>query len=638
MIFRNMRIKFHANPSHIYLLLLLVGASVYLIGLRGGFVFDDYVNIVDNQTLRPEVFSWRALSSALISSDASPLKRPIASLSFLANYQFFGINPLSFKLVNLAIHLLNGCLVYALLKRLLPRLVPAHPNVSGLAGWCALFWVVHPLNLTAVLYIVQRMTSLSASFMLLSLLSYVRLRERQLAMPRSRVIADWVSLSGFALLGLLTKENAVLLPLFLLLIERTVFRSQAYFTFRWQYLIVVAPLVLLPWCLRSALNYLSIGFDSRPFSMAERFLTELRVLVFYTRQILLPDPTQMALLHADWPISKNLWTPWTTTAAALFWLFIVIVATLPRQRPIIKFGIGWFLLGHLLESTVLPLDLIYEHRNYLPSIGLLCLACVVLDTMFRRYPKYARLLRGGLLLILCTMTTYRAWQWSDPFTLALTEMQHNPTSARARYEIARHYYDIFLLEHNPKFLTLAREELRGGMHSTDDDLDPLAALINTYVVSDGSVPEDLMNAYEQELLTGPPTDRRLKSIEIILSCQINDKCPMKPEPVLRVVGAALSNPKIGPRLKGKVLEWLAIYFANVLKDLPAAKRVMEDAVIAQPVEWTYRLRLLEIEAAQGDINTVKRGLTEIAPVMTHWKRLTDPAVTSRYDSLRKIIE
>ncbi|HET7922411.1 MAG TPA: tetratricopeptide repeat protein, partial [Gammaproteobacteria bacterium] len=191
---------------------LLLAFLVYLPGLYGPFVFDDYVNIVQNTALNLPHLSFHALVDAAFSINAGPLMRPVSMVSFALNRYFFGIEPLSFKLVNLLIHLANGALMFMLLRRLLTayRQLHAPTLLRERLEWLALLigalWLVHPLNLTAVLYVVQRETSLSALFMLAGLNLYVWARQRQLDGRGTH----WTWFPGTALLGalaVLSKES-----------------------------------------------------------------------------------------------------------------------------------------------------------------------------------------------------------------------------------------------------------------------------------------------------------------------------------------------------------------------------------------------------------------------------------------------
>lgn len=632
-----MRCGAMAQPSALLIgiLVLVLGVAVYAPGLSGDYVFDDYTNIVENTALRPEVISLESLIAAAVSSDSGPLKRPLASLSFLANFHFFGVNPLSFKVTNLIIHLLNGCLVFYLLRGVLPRLLPSSAKVLAVAGLTAIVWTVHPLNLTGVLYVVQRMTSLAASFSLLAMICYVHARERGIADPACRNFWWWSAIVIFEVLGVATKESALLLPIFLVLIELTVFRFRAAAYLKWLYgagaLISVSGLCYL----LGPLDYFGDAYRERPFTANERMLTESRILVVYLEQLLLPNPTGMALVHPDWPLSRNLWTPWTTLAAVGFWLSAISASLVASKRyPIVMFGIGWYLVGHLIESTFVPLDLIYEHRNYLPSIGILCLACLAVVHVGAWRPTTGKLITFGVIVILGAMTAYRAWQWSEPFTLALTEARHNPTSARARYEYGRVLFQSYLVDRKPQLLEKSRRELWAAVKYGDEDFHPLAGLVHSYVRTREPVPEQLMEAYERELRDELPTARRLDAVYLAIKCQMGGSCPPTPEVVLRGVSATLANARLTPDLKAKMLEWLTLYYSNVLGDLAAARSVIQEAVLAQPEELVYQLRLLEIMVSQQDWVAAKKEHARLEPAFTLWLKATEPFLAKRFDELR----
>ncbi|MBX9607896.1 MAG: hypothetical protein K2Y51_16845, partial [Gammaproteobacteria bacterium] len=199
------------------LALAALAVLVYLPGLPGDFAFDDYHAIVNNAALDlPRLDVDALLDAALSAQYTGPLSRPLAMLSFAANRTLFGPDALSFKLVNIAVHGLNAVLVYLVLARLLPALAPRAP--AGLPLALAALWAAHPLNLTAVLYVVQRMTSLSATFVLLTLWLYLGARQRQCAGQAPPWVA-WLAVAAAGTAAVLVKETALCLPLWFLLLE-----------------------------------------------------------------------------------------------------------------------------------------------------------------------------------------------------------------------------------------------------------------------------------------------------------------------------------------------------------------------------------------------------------------------------------
>ncbi|MGH8370613.1 MAG: tetratricopeptide repeat protein, partial [Gammaproteobacteria bacterium] len=349
--------------------LLLIAAStlallIYLPGLQGPYVFDDYVNIVQNASLNLPDLSWHSLLDAAFSLDAGPLMRPVSMLSFAFNRYLFGVEPFSFKLVNLFIHLANGALVFLLLRRILaayrqlhaPELAPQ--SLDWLAAVTATLWLVHPLNLTAVLYVVQRETSLSALFVLAGVNLYAWVRFRQLN-GRSMT---WLLFPGTALFGalaILSKESGALMPCYMLAVEVGIFRFRCpnrnttwqlagfYLTF-----LILPGLLGLIWIFGMGHTGL-LSYASRDFTLSQRLLTETRVIWLYIFWTLLPRISSLSLYHDDIPLSHDLIHPFTTLPACCGILALIVLAIAVRRRhPLVTFGIAWFFVGQLMESTI----------------------------------------------------------------------------------------------------------------------------------------------------------------------------------------------------------------------------------------------------------------------------------------------
>lgn len=432
----------------------------YLPGLRGPFVFDDYPNILNNPPVAVTEFTPQALGAAALSNNSGPLGRPLAALSFgIDHYRAGGFYPLAFKLSNLAIHLLNVLLVYALAGRLAHRL-GAGEMAPTVALFCALLWGLHPLQLTSVLYVVQRMTSLAATFTLAAMLCWLQARERwagsgaggagDKACSANQNVAGWLPALGWLLacgvlfvLGLLSKENAVLLPLYLGVIELCLWRwndtadaDHGRRAATWFFAVtLLAPLLLGLALFIWQPGLLLDGYASRPFTLGERLMTEARVLWFYVGLVLLPTPARLGLYHDDIATSTGLLEPWTTLLALDGWLILLMAALLLRRRaPAFTFGVLWFLAGHALESTVVPLEIAHEHRNYLPSFGLL-FAAVYGVARFARHTGNRRvyaMLGLATALALGFGTFGRAASWHSDETIIEALYRHHPQSASAQ--------------------------------------------------------------------------------------------------------------------------------------------------------------------------------------------------------------
>ncbi|HYD91853.1 MAG TPA: hypothetical protein VEA37_10250, partial [Flavobacterium sp.] len=293
---------------------------------------DDGVNITKNSAIHITDLKTSSLELAAISGNAGLGNRPISMLSFALNHYMSGLNATQFKLVNLLIHLLNGLFVFIFFKLLLTlyqetKGFNSKANTAFLvAVFLAALWLLHPLNLTSVLYVVQRMTSLSAFFVLLGLTLYVLGRKKLL---EDKALQGLILISSSILLvtplAVLSKENGVLLPIYILLIEVTLLRWQTASDQHRKILkLGISLLAFIPTLL--GLLYLvnnpsiiTAGYLFRDFTMVERLMTEARVLWLYIYQIMLPNISMLGLYHDDIVISKSLFNP-ASTAISVFGL------------------------------------------------------------------------------------------------------------------------------------------------------------------------------------------------------------------------------------------------------------------------------------------------------------------------------
>jgi tetratricopeptide (TPR) repeat protein len=371
-------------------------------------------------------------------------------LTFVGNMAASGPDVWAFKYTNLMIHLLSGAVIFWLsiyLFGVLRSRDSSETNI-GLALAVAACWLLAPLSVSTTLYVVQRMTQLSALFAFFGLLAYVIGRGKLDAKP----IAGWTlivsSIAVWLPASVLSKESGALLPLLLLSIEIFVFRFRASAPHRKALYLFFLTCVGLPALMALIAFLLSpgivfAGYEGRPFSFAERVMTEPRVLLFYLKNLVLPDGGGMGLFHDDYRVSTDLVSPATTLLAIIFWAAVPVLAIAARQRawwPIL-FGIVFFLAGHAIESTVLPLELVFEHRNYLPSFGIffsVIYGCsLLLDRLPSRKPVVALLCA---LPILYGFATYqRADTWSSWDKILFSSAESHPNSPRVHVELASLY-------------------------------------------------------------------------------------------------------------------------------------------------------------------------------------------------------
>ena len=607
------------------LVAMVITCLVYSAGLSGNYLFDDYPNIVDNHAVQPAKASLSSLAGAALSSSSSEFKRPLASLSFAANYLASGLNPYWMKLTNLIIHLLNGLLVFLLAKSLLlisAMQPPRADNVSPtrLTGDChacvvaalvAASWMLLPINLTAVLYVVQRMESMANLFVLLGLISYVIARRRMLAIKgpmesqrrSSKLDLNFVccaiSITIPTALGILAKETAAMLPLYAIMIEWVFFD----FTLRngkrdWRVILLFLAVLILPliiglaWLIPGILNPES--WATRNFTLRTRLLSEARIVTDYVRWTLLPTPDALSFYHDDFRISAGLLRPWTTLSCILFLAaLIVLMLWTRRHQPLVALGTGLFLGCQLLTGTILPLELIYEHRNYFASFGLMLAVVPLLAVPRSRLfslPRY--ILLAGLLLCWTGLTAITAYAWGNPLRLSQDLANRAPLSPRAQYELGRTYIIYSHYDPSSPFTRLAYQPLERSATLPNSSILPEQALIFMNARMRLPLKDAWWDSIVTKLKSHKPGVQDESSLAALTQCVTDHECELPTGRMLEAFEAALSHPDPSPRL----LANYGNYAWNVLDDHELGERMLVDAVKAAPTEPAYQITLIRMLA------------------------------------------
>lgn len=435
----------------------------YVPGLSGTFLFDDFANLPILGQMGP-IDNWAALWRYLTAGNADPTGRPLSLLSFLIDARDWPAHPYPFIRTNVVLHLINGTLLAALLMRLGRFLHPLATDISqgnapirrvdlaAILG--AALWMLHPLLVSTTLYIVQREAMLPATFTLIGLLLWLHGRS-QLQAGHHLGGPLWIALGlgGCTLLAVLSKANGILLPALALLIDAIILAPHSLGR-EWR--IYRRMMCLLAWLPTSLLaSYLlyqgwtgiTFGISStRPWTLAQRLLSEPRVLIDYLTLLWLPRPFTSGLFNDQVQASTSLWSP-AGTLPALLAIAALIAGSwwLRRKAPAMALAVLFYFVGHSLESSSIALELYFEHRNYLPSMlmfwPLAMWLCSAQRSVRSREPKLARslkvLLAAILVLGLAVMTHARAQLWGDTHGQALLWAKLNPGSARAQAHAAR---------------------------------------------------------------------------------------------------------------------------------------------------------------------------------------------------------
>lgn len=410
-------------------------ALLYMPSIEGPFIFDDTPNIELNEAIR-----WGESHEpefGELSFHNPNYRRPVAYVTFGLNHWLHGYDTFGYRVANLVIHLLNGLLLFGLVIAIgkSPAMRMERKRAAQIALVAALLFLVHPVATQSTAYIVQRMTSLATLFYLASLLLYAQGRSDQ----QRRV---WLY-SGSALCGLLaigSKENAATLPISILLFE-------VYFYREWQWRRVKKRLAI-PLAAGAAvtlaivflflgddpLSRLLSGYASRDFTLEQRLYTELRVVVYYLTLFVFPYPGRLNLDY-DFPLSTSLLDPITTLVSVLALLALAAIALITaRHQRLLSFAICFFLLNLIIESSFVALEIIYEHRTYLPFTFLFVAVAYYLLTGVRDRRVSLGII-AAIVAVLSFWTYQRAAIWADDVALWQDVASKSPEKARAHHNL-----------------------------------------------------------------------------------------------------------------------------------------------------------------------------------------------------------
>lgn len=413
--------------------LLALGAWSFSSGLGGGFIFDDEANLKPAWSRNGDIDTFQDVIAFATSANELP-GRPLSLLSMLVDDQSWPADIPSLKRTNLALHLLNGCLVFWLCLALLRRFLPTHsaPARAWLALFACALWVLHPLQVSNVSYIIQRMNQLSTLLQLAGLLLYLHGREALPLRPLRGLVLCSTGIGVFMPLAILAKENGLLLCAFALLVDAYCFRPLPLRWWpAWKAVFLWGPLLAFAaYCLYRYKGFMA-PYPTRNFDAWERLLTQGPVLLDYLDKLLLPRLHGAGLFYDNFPVARHLLDPAALTGWAVVLGLLGLAWILRKRMPPVSFGIFFYFAGHLMESTLLPLELYFEHRNYLPQLGLWLALAGLLAGLQRQRLRY--LLAGAavvLVLVLAWMTRQNAALWSQTRLQAAVWYESNPGSLR----------------------------------------------------------------------------------------------------------------------------------------------------------------------------------------------------------------
>lgn len=608
------------RPVHLLVLAALLGALAYWPGLQGGYVFDDTPNIINNTSLHvtePRIESWL---EAAWSSPSSALRRPLASLSFALNHYFTGLDPRPMKVTNLTIHFANGLLLFLVLRSVVSwratgpvgALTPSPGRLAPvwIAAITASIWVLHPINVTSVLYVVQRMESLANLFVLCGLGAYVLARTRE-GWPSRALL--WIGFPACLLLGLGAKESAALLPLYVLALELCVFRGKR--ARRVELLAFYTLFLVLPGVLALALVAPAFldpaAYAMRDWGLMERLLSQPRALWTYIQLLLVPVPGAFGLYYDHFQVSTGLLSPWTTLPALLALAGLVILSVaLIRSQPLVALGLLWFLCAHALTSSIIPLEIAFEHRNYFASGGLLLAVCAAL--LGSRSIKVHRAGTAAL-FVLTLVATYsladRAREWSHPARLSQAEAERNPGSARAVYGYGATLARLGDYDPDSPFTRQALEAFERSAGLPGSSTLSEVGLIMVAARSGLPVQERWWDQLRDKLAAHQVFAQDDTAMATLVGCRVRGYCVIDDSQLLSALMTAVARERPSPAM----LYSYAIFAHNVLGEADLALQLARDAAVDSEPQFqlnlvNYLIDLEQLEQARKELDALRARL------------------------------
>jgi len=450
----------------------LIVIIIYAPSIDAPFVFDDISNIVDNPEIRLDEINYLNLKKAAFFGRS----RPVARLTFAFNYYIHQYSVVGYHIVNILIHILNGIFLFYLFKytQILSDRKQVYRSatvkVSGahfsfqeiIAFFAVLLWITNPLHTESVTYTVQRMNSLATMFSILSLLFFVTGRRTQIRSSldaksfiekdpdvsirpypfdparkifkyRMYFIASIISL----IMGMGCKEITAIMPLMIILYEWFFFQDlgttwiKRQLSFLTIMIIIVVGIAFLiigpdPFARFSSIK----DFANNEFTYTERILTQPRVVLYYIQLLLFPHPSRLNIDH-EYDLSQTIFDPPSTLFSLIIICCLLSFAFYIRKKnKILSFSIFWYFATLIIESSIIPLAIIFEHRTYLPSTFFF-LSIVYL--LFKMISKNSIII-GSLILFIGISglwTFQRNLVWGDDEALWRDCVEKSPSKARA---------------------------------------------------------------------------------------------------------------------------------------------------------------------------------------------------------------
>lgn len=430
-----------------FISLLIILIAVYSNSFYGEWHFDDFFNIVDNPNIQIKSFTWDNIKHCIYGLSQERPSRPLSYLSFALNYYFGGSNVFGYHVFNFIVHYLAAIFLFLFIYNTLkaPLIKEKYLNIAYPVALLATFlWALHPIHVTSITYIVQRMASMAGLFFIMSMYFYLKARTQN-KFSHSVILFFFSFISGLA--AVLSKENAAMLPVCILIYDLFIIQGLNKENIKKFFKYAALPLVVI-----LIIGYIYIDFSAileqyniRDFTMVQRLLTEPRVILFYLSLLFYPIYSRLTLLY-DMDVSRTLLQPWTTIPAILAIIFLIGFAFyIAKKRPLLSFCIIFYFSNHVIEGSIFSLELIYEHRNYLPSMLLFVPVAefIIYVIDYFSYKIVVQLIVAfGIIIILAgqgDITYRRNAVISSEFLLWMDNIEKYPNLSRAYSNLGNAY-------------------------------------------------------------------------------------------------------------------------------------------------------------------------------------------------------
>lgn len=639
------------HRSHLIVIVsLLAGLWLFVPGIQGDFLFDDHINITENPSLKLPALRTDYLVEAATANPAGAGQRWLSMLSLALNQYWLGPEAYGFKLVNILLHGLNGLALYAFLamlaslqatrqpigRREMPLLLPA-------AGFMVSWWLLSPINLSPVLYVVQRMTSLSALFTWVCLTSWILFR-RDLARGLNWGAVFWfMAAVTAALLSVSSKENGALIPLYLLLLDILLLRPlidqplhARVFAFLLGAIVLVCVFAITAFLLVRP-DLITGDYGLRDFTPTERVMTQGRVLWFYAAQTLVPQNALLGLHQDDWVVSRGLLAPASTLLAWLGWTLITLAALrLRRHYPLASFGVLLFLAAHSMEASFLSLEMVHEHRNYLPSCGIIIAMTSIVTSLVSRFDtRIRRLISVGAALYLVAIAvtlSLRVNLWSNPVDHAMAESRHHPDSPRSQYQWGRVQLRLWEHTRDDAWIEGAHSTFRQIFDRFPENSDSLAGLLSISSIHPRYAPEA---AHWREVFIDRLDDTRLHPSLVSQLPIFLESCAKAPgclDGIGTVNQTFLTNPHASARFRALWLVRMAYFLSGAGMDA-RIEPLLRQAVAFAPSDKDVARILGIYYMQQGRFDEAEAVLL---PLSKGWFGFTNPSIRYFLESIASL--